>query len=195
MPGVSGLKSYFNFKNLLTSDLRPQTSDMKIFLIGFMGSGKTYWGRKLGQKLGIPFFDLDEQVAAHEGKSISEIFATEGEEYFRLLEKDKLHIITESHDTFVMATGGGTPCYFNNIEYMNRAGTTLWLNTPRDLLFRRLLKEREQRPLLKNLKEDQLKSFIVKKFADRKIYYEQADIVIDEDPVELEKLVEKIFHA
>lgn len=168
---------------------------MKIFLIGFMGSGKTYWGRKLSQKLGIPFFDLDEQTASHEGKSISEIFATEGEEYFRLLEKNTLHTISESHTSFVMAAGGGTPCYFNNIEYMNRAGTTVWLNTPIDLLFERLLKEKEQRPLLKNLKDDQLKGFIIKKFADRKIYYEQADVVMDKDPVELEKLVEKIFHA
>jgi shikimate kinase len=195
MPEVSGLKSYFNFKNLLTSDLRPQTFGMKIFLIGFMGSGKTYWGRKLSQKLDIPFFDLDEQAASYAGKTIDEIFAAEGEEYFRLLEKDTLRSITESNNSFVMATGGGTPCYFNNIEYMHKTGTTLWLNTPIDLLFERLLKERKKRPLLKNLTDAQLKGFIIKKFADRKIYYEQADIVMDKNPVELEKLVEKIFHA
>ena len=160
-----------------------------------MGSGKTHWGRQLSQKLSIPFFDLDEQVSTHAGKPINEIFASDGEEQFRLMEKDALHIITESHDSFVMACGGGSPCYFNNIEYMNRSGTTVWINTPLDVLFERLRKIKESRPLLKDLTDTQLWGFIVKKFADRKIYYEQAEIIIEEDPPELEKLVEKVFHA
>lgn len=168
---------------------------MKIFLIGFMGSGKTYWGQLLSQKLSILFFDMDEQVASHEGKSIVEIFAENGEEYFRMLEKDVLHIITESHDKFVMACGGGSPCYFNNIDYMNKSGTTVWINTPADTLFQRLINEKERRPLIKGLTDEQLKTYINKKFADRRIYYEQADVVIDEEPVQVEKLVEKIFHA
>ena len=95
---------------------------MKIFLIGFMGSGKTYWGKKLSEKLSLPFFDLDEQVEAQEEKPINEIFAEKGEEYFRQLEKETLHIITESHESLIIATGGGTPCYFNNIEYMKKEG-------------------------------------------------------------------------
>ena len=148
---------------------------MKIFLIGFMGSGKTHWGRQLSQKLRIPFFDLDEQIVSEENKSIAEIFAEEGEEHFRLLEKSTLHTITESHESFVMACGGGTPCYFNNIEYMNQTGTTVWINTSLDVLFQRLIKEKEVRPLLKDLSDEQLKDFIVKKYSDRKIYYEQAD--------------------
>lgn len=168
---------------------------MKIFLIGFMGSGKTHWGRLLSQKLSIPFFDLDEQVAGHAGKSIPEIFQAEGEEHFRLMEKEVLHIITESHDSFVMACGGGSPCYFNNIDYMNQSGTTVWINTPLETLFDRLVKEKEKRPLIKTLSDEQLHSFISKKFADRKIYYEQANIMVDEEPVELEKLIQKIFHA
>jgi shikimate kinase len=160
-----------------------------------MGSGKTHWGRLLSQKLSIPFFDLDEQVAEHAGKSIPEIFATEGEEHFRMQEKEVLHIITESHESFVMACGGGSPCYFNNIDYMHQSGTTVWINTAIELLFQRLVKEKENRPLIKNLSDDQLKNFIIKKFADRKIYYEQADIKMDDEPVQLEKLIEKIFHA
>ena len=119
----------------------------------------------------------------------------EGEEYFRLLEKGVLHIITESHDSFVMACGGGSPCYFNNIEYMHQAGTTVWINTPLDTLYQRLVSEKEKRPLIKELTDDQLKNYIQKKFADRKIYYEQADATVDEEPVQLEKLIEKIFHA
>jgi shikimate kinase len=168
---------------------------MRIFLIGFMGSGKTHWGRLLSQKLGIPFFDLDEQVTGHAGKSIPEIFETEGEEQFRLKEKDILHIITESHESFVMACGGGSPCYFNNIEYMNQAGSTVWINTPLDVLFNRLVKEKAQRPLIMDLSDEQLKNFIYKKFADRRIYYEQADMAVDEEHVQLDDLINKIFHA
>lgn len=168
---------------------------MKIFLLGFMGSGKTHWGRLLSQKLSIPFFDLDEQVVNSAGTSINEIFEKQGEEYFRLLEKDTLHIITESRDSMVMSCGGGTPCYFNNIEYMNRSGITVWLDTPVNVLFERLLKERHHRPLLKDLSDEQIKSFIIKKFSDRKIYYEQAAIIVNEEPVQLDTLIEKIFHA
>jgi shikimate kinase len=168
---------------------------MKIFILGFMGSGKTYWGRELSRKLNLPFFDLDEQVVAHEGKAINEIFSEHGEEYFRLAEKDTLHIITESHDSFVMATGGGTPCFFNNVEYMNQSGITVWINTPVDTLFQRLAGEKKTRPLIRQLSDEQLKGFIIKKFADRRIYYEQAEVALDGEPVQLDKLIEKIFHA
>ena len=168
---------------------------MKIFLIGFMGSGKTHWGRLLSEKLGMPFFDMDEQVVNSEGKSINEIFEQFGEEYFRLKEKGILHTITETHSSFVMACGGGSPCYFNNIDYMNQSGTTVWLNTPLTVLFRRLIGEKDKRPLLKDLSEDQLKGFIIKKFADRKIYYEQAEVVIDDEDISLDHFIEKIFHA
>ena len=160
-----------------------------------MGSGKTYWGRKLGEKLRLPFFDLDEQIESNEGKPISQIFAEEGEEYFRLLEKDTLHIITESHDSFIMATGGGTPCYFNNIDYMNHNGTTVWLNTRMEVLFSRLLKEKEHRPLLKNLSDAQLRQFILKKFSERRIYYEQADLVVEESEASVDSLIQHIMHV
>jgi shikimate kinase len=168
---------------------------MKIFLIGFMGSGKTYCGKQLSGKLHIPFYDLDELIVTEKGKTINEIFAEDGEEYFRLKEKEILHTITESQETFIMACGGGTPCYFNNIEYMNESGVTVWMNTPVDILHERLLKEKENRPLLKELSNEQLKSFIIKKFADRKIYYEQAAIRIDDDQLSTESLIQKIFHA
>jgi shikimate kinase len=168
---------------------------MKIFFIGFMGTGKTYSGQQLSQKLSIPFFDLDEEIVKHEGKSINEIFAKEGEEYFRLLEKDVLHIITEYNENFIMACGGGTPCYYNNIDYMNKEGISVWLNTSVDTLYHRLTHEKDKRPLIKDLSDDQLRGYIAKKFSDRKIYYEQASIIIDEEPAPLDKLIEKIFHA
>jgi len=168
---------------------------MKIFLLGFMGSGKTHWGQQLSQKMNLPFFDLDEQIVNAENKSINDIFAENGEEYFRLLEKETLHIITESHDSFVMACGGGTPCYFNNIDYMNSSGISVWLNTSLETLFERLVKEREKRPLLKDLSDNQLKSFIGKKFADRRMYYEQAKLKVEEKQECLDAFVQKIFHA
>lgn len=160
-----------------------------------MGSGKTHWGRQLSEKLGLPFFDLDEQIVNAEGRSINEVFAEKGEEYFRESEKQTLSIITESHESFVMACGGGTPCYFNNIEYMNRSGITVWINTSPDTLFHRLVKEKTHRPLLRELTDDQLHQFIAKKYADRRIYYEQATVTVEESQECLEQFVEKIFHA
>jgi shikimate kinase len=115
---------------------------MKIFLIGFMGCGKTHWGKELSQKLQLPFFDLDDVIEEKEGKDISSIFSETGEEYFRLLEKDVLYMLTESHESFVMACGGGTPCFFNNIDYMKSRGTTVWINCSVFCLYNRLLKEK-----------------------------------------------------
>ena len=168
---------------------------MKIFLIGFMGCGKTHWGKLLGQRLNIPFFDLDEKIAEHEGRSIPEIFAREGEEYFRLLEKDVLHLLSESHETFVMATGGGTPCFFNNIDYLKKQGTVVWINCSTDCLYNRLLKEKSQRPLISNIANSDLKSYIIKKYSSRKIFYQQANVILPEDQIELDHLVSRIFHS
>jgi Shikimate kinase len=159
-----------------------------------MSSGKSHWGKLLSRKLDIPFFDLDDQVVSSEGKSINDIFIENGEEYFRQKEKEILHIISESHDTFIMATGGGTPCYYNNIDYMNQAGLTVWISTPVDTLFKRLVKEKEHRPLIKNLTDVQLKNYIIKKFSDRKIFYEQAAVIIEEEDITEDAFVSQIFH-
>lgn len=164
----------------------------KIFLIGFMGCGKTHWGRLLSQHLHLPFFDLDEKIAEKEGKSINAIFSEQGEEYFRLAEKETLYMLTESHDDFIMACGGGTPCYFNNIDYMNRNGKTIWINCSVNCLHSRLIKEKNKRPLIKDLTSEQLKAFIVKKFGDRRIYYQQAAVILNEDELTLDTLLAKI---
>lgn len=168
---------------------------MKIFLIGFMGCGKTHWGKILSQKLNVPFFDLDEKVIEHEGKSIGEIFEKEGEEYFRLLEKDVLHLLTESHESFVMATGGGTPCFYNNIDYLKKQGTVVWINCSTDCLYNRLIKEKDKRPLLKNIPDAELKSYIIRKYSGRKIFYQQATVILPEETITLENMVNQIFHA
>ncbi len=168
---------------------------MRIFLIGFMGCGKTHWGRELSQKLELPFFDLDNVIEEKEEKDISSIFAEMGEEYFRMLEKDVLYMLTESHENFVMACGGGTPCFFNNIDYMKKNGTTVWINCSVDCLYSRLQKEKEKRPLIASITDAELKSFIIRKFSDRKIFYQQANIILNEDDLTLDSLIEKTFHA
>jgi shikimate kinase len=168
---------------------------MRIYLLGFMGSGKTHWGRLLSHKLGLPLFDLDQRIAEEENLPINEIFATKGEEYFRMQEKEMLQSITETNESFVMACGGGTPCFFNNIDFMNNNGTTVWLNTRMEILYERLLKEKAERPLLKDLKDEQLKLYMVKKFSERRIYYEQAELVIEEDLASVESLIQNIMHV
>ncbi|HEV7331120.1 MAG TPA: shikimate kinase [Flavisolibacter sp.] len=168
---------------------------MKIFLIGFMGCGKTHWGKQLSHKLQIPFFDLDSLIEEREGKSITAIFAEMGEEYFRMLEKDILYLVTESHESFIMATGGGTPCFFNNIDYMKSRGTAIWINSSVESLHSRLVKEKDKRPLISSIPDDELRAYIIKKYADRKIFYQQAQVILNEDDVTLERLIEKTFHA
>lgn len=171
------------------------TMGLRIFLIGFMGCGKTHWGQALSKKLGLPFFDLDEKIEEKEEKPVAAIFSDEGEEYFRLLEKEVLYLLTESHDSFVMATGGGTPCYYNNIGYMKKSGIVVWLNCSVGLIYERLLQGRDKRPLIKSLSNAELRSYIIKKLSDRKIYYEQATTIVAEDHQQLETLVSKIFHT
>lgn len=179
----------------LSSSTGGQGAGMKIFLIGFMGCGKTHWGKILSEKFHVPFFDLDEKIVEQQGKSISEIFEEEGEEHFRLLEKDVLHLLTESHENFVMATGGGTPCFYNNIDYLKKQGTVVWINCSTDCLYKRLIKEKEKRPLIKNISDEELKSYIIKKYSSRKIFYQQANVILPEDVITIENLVNKIFHA
>lgn len=164
-----------------------------IFLIGFMGCGKTYWGRQLADRLSVPFFDLDEQIEQVTGKSINDIFAQDGEEFFRRREKEMLMTLTESHANFVMSTGGGTPCFFNNIDYMNRMGTTLWINCTAECLQNRLQSEKAKRPLVRELGDEQLKAYIIKKTGDRKIFYQQAKAIIYEHELSLENFLAKIL--
>ena len=166
---------------------------MKVFLIGFMGCGKTHWGKLLSEKLKIPFFDLDSKIAEQEDQSIAEIFEQKGEEYFRLMERDVLQLITESHDSFIMATGGGTPCFYNNIDYLKKKGLVVWLNCATNTLHARLKKEKTSRPLISEKGDDELREFIVRKYSSRKIYYQQANLILQDEQITLEELVRRIF--
>ena|SRR5882757_7562528 len=169
---------------------------MRIFLIGFMGSGKTHWGKQVALRLQLPFFDLDEVIIQSEQKSISDIFAASGEEYFRVKEKNTLEQLVEENDSLVLSCGGGTPCYFNNIDFMKKFGAVVWLNTHVDILLHRLMKERLHRPLLKEISDEGLKIYIVRKLNERRMYYEQADVIIDkEDAISMNDFIQTVLHA
>ncbi len=158
-----------------------------------MGSGKTHWGKLLAEKLQMPFFDLDTVITEKENKSISEIFAEKDEEYFRYKEKDVLEELVNENKEFVMSSGGGTPCFFNNIEFMKKNGKVVWLNTSVEILKQRLLKERATRPLIRNIGETGLRSYIIRKLGERKMYYEQADIIVNEESILLQPLIELLL--
>ena len=163
---------------------------MKIFLIGFMGSGKTHWGRRLGAKLNLPFYDLDTVIVEQEHKTVADIFAEKGEEYFRYQEKEMLEKISAEQESFILSCGGGTPCFFNNIEFMKKNGKVIWLNTSVDILTQRLHKERLTRPLISDVvSDDELRRYIVRKLSERRMYYQQADVTVGEENTNLDELI------
>ena len=169
---------------------------MRIFLIGFMGSGKTHWGKQLAKQLDMSFFDLDDEISAKEKKSVSQIFAESGEEAFRVKEKEVLETLIDENNKMVLSCGGGTPCFFNNIERMKKYGVVVWLNTHIEVLLIRLKNEKGSRPLIKNVPDGELRSYIVRKLNERRIYYEQADVTIDnEDSILINEFIQTILHA
>ncbi|HLZ86191.1 MAG TPA: shikimate kinase [Puia sp.] len=162
---------------------------MKIFLIGFMGSGKTHWGQRLAEKLQLPFYDLDSLIIEKENKSVAGIFEENGEEYFRFLEKETLESTTDQQESFILSCGGGTPCFFNNIEFMKKNGKVVWLNTAVDVLRQRLQRERMSRPLIADVTEDDLQRYIIRKLSERRMYYQQADVTVSEEHTNLDELI------
>ena len=123
-----------------------------IFLTGFMGSGKTYWGRKLADAIDRPFYDLDQLIESRQQQSVAAVFSEAGEATFRELERETLHQTTALPPAIV-ATGGGTPCFFDNMTWMNEVGLTIFLDTPAAILADRLKHERAFRPLLATVNE------------------------------------------
>lgn len=150
---------------------------MRIFLIGFMGSGKSYSGKRLAHALEYPFIDLDDQIEEKEQRKISEVFAREGEAIFRKIERSALHELRQFQKA-VISCGGGTPCFFDNMDWMNQNGLTIYLKTPVDILVSRLESEKAHRPLLNQI--ENLSEFIIKKIKERELYYNQASIIYEQ---------------
>ncbi len=148
-----------------------------IFLVGFMGCGKTTLGRKLASRLGYAFMDLDDIFEAKVGMTIAEYFSAFGEDAFRKLESEVLKQ-TEYPENAVVATGGGLPCFFDNMDWMNANGKTVYIKLSPKTLAGRLENEKDQRPVLRDHGKD-LVAFIAGKLAERDKFYSQASIIAD----------------
>lgn len=151
---------------------------MKIFLIGFMGCGKSTLGRKLATKLGYDFIDIDQQIEKQIGMSIGAYFGANGETAFREFERKTLQEFNYPSNC-VVATGGGAPCYFDNMEWINNNGTSVYLEMSAAALARRLENGKDKRPLLKDMNSEEMIHFIEHKLEERNPFYLQASLKVN----------------
>ena len=149
----------------------------RIIIIGYMGSGKTTVGRALAHNLGLSFYDLDWYIESRMHKTVKQLFDEKGEAGFRLIERNLLHELAE-FENIVISCGGGTPCFFDNMEYLNKQGETIYMNATADIICQHLNISRNVRPLLKDKSKDEVKVFVKKQIEERDIYYKQAKHII-----------------
>lgn len=154
-----------------------------LYIIGYMGCGKTTFGRALSQATGLRFVDLDHLIEDRHNATVREIFAAVGEDGFRKIERDMLHETADMEDCIV-SCGGGTPCFFDNVEFMNANGITLWLEATHDCLFSRLIRKREKRPLLAGRTDEEIRSIITNQLDARSPFYSQATLRWQGDSLE-----------
>jgi shikimate kinase len=166
---------------------------MEIILVGYMGSGKSTIAQKLSKVLDLKSIDLDDYIAEKEGISIPEIFKKKGEIYFRKLETKTLKEIFRSQKNYVLSVGGGTPCYDNNIELIIKYGVSFYLKASLQTLYKRLLKEKNSRPLIKNIDDQDLLEFIAKHLFERNRFYEKTTHTIKIDGKDVAEIVEEII--
>lgn len=150
----------------------------RIILIGYMGAGKTTVGRALAKELGLSFYDLDWYIENRRRKKIPQIFSEQGEEGFRQIEYNMLHEVAEFEDV-VLSCGGGTPCFFDNMDYMNQQAQVVYLRCEPEVLQAHLAMSRTERPLLKGKSETELIDFIREQLATRETYYNKARYQLD----------------
>ncbi|MGL4851132.1 MAG: shikimate kinase [Phocaeicola sp.] len=161
----------------------------RIFLVGYMGSGKTTLGKAFAQACGLTFVDLDWYMEERYRQTVTQIFAERGEEGFRRLERKMLHEVGE-FENVVVSTGGGAPCFFDNMEYMNRMGRTVYLEVSPERLFKRLKIAKQQRPLLANKTDKELMDFISEALQKREPFYKQAHLTFHGEELENKKEIE-----
>jgi shikimate kinase len=143
-----------------------------------MGSGKTTVGRALAKELGLQFYDLDWYIESRRRKTIPQLFAERGEEGFREIEHNMLHEVAEFED-IVLSCGGGTPCFYDNIDYMNSLGEVIWLKADPEVLYKHLLMGKTERPLLKGKSPEELDTYIREQLAYREQFYSKARYTLD----------------
>lgn len=156
-----------------------------------MGSGKTTTGKKLASLLGWSFIDLDKKIEEYEGKTIPQIFAERGEDYFRVVESHLLRNLKSETD-IIISTGGGTPCYGNNMDIMLESGLTIYLKLTSSQLRSRLSGSKGNRPLIKNLNHEKLLSFIEKKLEDREKQYNRSVITVEGKDLDTKELLQLV---
>jgi shikimate kinase len=178
-----------------------------LFLVGFMGSGKTHYGKQLAAFYGVPFIDLDAFIEAEEGMTISSIFQVKGENYFREKETAGLRTIVgtfspnikKNHNKFpifgVLSCGGGTPCFNGNMEWMNDHGLTVWMAPDSEVLVKRLKSETDSRPLIAGLDEAEFKRQVEDRLQARAPFYSLANLKITNPSISIKELHEQISHA
>jgi shikimate kinase len=167
------------------------TTIRRVYVIGFMGSGKSTASKKLAAALGWQFIDLDREIELKAGKSIKEIFSNSGETYFRELEEKTLLNLKSGSDS-IISTGGGTPCYGENMDFMIRTGLVVYLRMTPSQLMSRLEGEAASRPLIKDLKKTDLLQYISDKLAEREKYYLRATIKVDGLNLDIKALCDQI---
>ena len=153
---------------------------MRIYLTGFMGAGKTFLGRLWAEDNSLRFFDLDVLIEAEERMSTEKIFSTYGEDYFREKEAAALRN-TDRFDNCIIACGGGTPCFFDNMQWMNKTGITVFLDETAENIFHHIINEKKIRPLLKSQTAESLPEFIQQKLTERLPFYTQSNISLSAD--------------
>lgn len=150
----------------------------RIIIIGYMGAGKTTVGKALSKELGITFYDLDWYIESRMHKTVAQIFAERGEEGFRKIERNMLHEVAEFEDVIV-SCGGGTPCFFDNMEYLNQQGETVYLKADPEVLYGHLLMGKTVRPLLVGKSKEELLAFIHEQLEKREPFYTKAKHTLD----------------
>ena len=161
----------------------------RIYLIGYMGSGKTTLGRLLAEKLGAPFVDLDHLIERHCAKSVGQLFQEEGEEAFRCIESRMLREMPDA-EGLVVSTGGGTPMFHGNMDYMNRTGLTVYLKVSPGELAVRLKTAKDERPLIRGKSDEELLAFITETLAQRETTYNLSQLVFPAEALEPERDVQ-----
>lgn len=164
---------------------------MRIYLIGYMGCGKSTLGKKLSKHLGLQFIDMDHYIEKRNCKTVPQLFEEFGEEGFRERERKALEELSEFTDV-VIATGGGAPCFFDNIDLMNRTGKTIYLNIHPKILASRLIESKTERPLIKGKSREELIEFIDETLRKRNEFYKQAKYEITRQDVDLDEVAKMI---
>lgn len=168
---------------------------MKLVLIGYMGSGKSIVGKKLAQQIGTDFIDLDRAIEQKNNQSIRSLFEARGEIFFRKTEAEVLRSLMDTDGTLVLATGGGTPCYAQNMDFLlgDRQCRTIYLKASIPTLTERLFEERHHRPLIAHLEHyDQLTEFIGKHLFERAFFYNQSEQIVPTDGKDVDQVVKEI---